>query len=249
MAAHQSIIAALRVRVKGRPTKPGGRHGVIPAGTIGYIQGSTPYNAWDATTKIYNFYPNNFTETKSTLTDAHRIIVLAEDVVYHVSEASDPNLEPVVDIPICEAGYARIIGLSAGSGGVPRNLRRCVIEIDTSGPLAKFVLRELDGTRTTTRKEKVPVWAGRLLSKTKSRTAFIFAPDSSDTYDVEFFRLRPILHKEETPPESRPESETESRFFGIGTPTGEDLRARKRARTGGKLDNTTYAPPDSDDST
>ena len=193
MAAHQSIVTSLRVKIKGRPTRHGGRHGIISAGTIGYIQGNEPYTSWDMTTKVYNFYPNNFTETTGNVEENHRIIVLADDVVYHVSEASDPKLEPVVDIAICEAGYARIIGLSGKTVRFPNILRRCVIEIDNNPRLCKFVLRELDGARVDTMRGKVPVWAGRLLSAQKSQTAFIFAPDSTSTYDIEFFRVRPII--------------------------------------------------------
>ncbi len=175
------------------------------------------------TAKVYNFYPNNFTETtgyyvnkknarkpKEALTDRHRIIVLADDVVYHVSEAADPTLEPVVDIAICEAGYARIIGLSKNDTGFPKNLRRCVIEIVSFDPQTpcKFVLRELDGTLVNTMGRNVPVWVGRLLSHQKSQTAFIFAPDSTSTYDIEFFRVRPIVENISTPTDGSLESAT-----------------------------------------
>lgn len=262
MAAHQSIVTSLRVKIKGRPTRHGGRHGgrhgVIPAGTIGYIHGYEPYTSWDTTTKVYNFYPNNFTETtgyyvKKTgstettepLTNRHRIVVLADDVVYHVSEASDPNLEPVVDIAICEAGYARIIGLSGDTGGgFPKNLRRCVIEIDSSGVPSpcKFVLRELDGTPVETMGRKVPVWAGRLLSHQKSQTAFIFARDSASTYDIEFFRVRPIIRAPEEPPGSR--SDVGSAGFLDATVEGAAGSVPPRKRR--KPDTTAYAPPGSD---
>lgn len=210
MAAHQSIVTSLRVKIKGRPTRHGGRHGVIPAGTIGYIHEYEPYTSWDMTTKVYNFYPNNFTETTGNVDENHRIIVLADDVVYHVSEASDPKLEPVVDIAICEAGYARIIGLSDNGTGFPKNLRRCVIRIVPGNRQTpcKFVLRELDGTPVDTMGRNVPVWAGRLLSHQKSQTAFIFAPDSASTYDIEFFRVRPIVKTTLAPTDESLESAT-----------------------------------------
>ena len=237
MAAHQSIVTSLRVKIKGRPTRHGGRHGVIPAGTIGYIQGYEQVASWDMTAKVYNFYPNNYTETTGIVREDHRIIVLADDVVYHVSEASDPNLEPVVDIAICEAGYARMIGLSGRTGGFPKNLRRCVIEIDSSRSPSpcKFVLRELDGTPVVTMGRKVPVWAGRLLSHQKSQTAFIFARDSTSTYDIEFFRVRPIVEN------TSGESTTTYREPG---------RAPKRraVSAAGGLDEPTYAAPSDSDS-
>lgn len=241
MAAHQSIVTSLRVKIKGRPTRHGGRHGIISAGTIGYIQGNEPYTSWDMTTKVYNFYPNNFTKTTGNVDENHRIIVLADDVVYHVSEASDPKLEPVVDIAICEAGYARIIGLSDNGTGFPKNLRRCVIEI-VSGGLGnpcKFVLRELDGTRVKTMGRKVPVWVGRLLSHQKSQTAFIFAPDSASTYDIEFFRVRPIVKTTLAPTDGSLESAT---YRDPARP-----RKKRAVSSGGGLDEPTYvAPPDSE---
>jgi hypothetical protein len=246
MAAHQSIVTSLRVKIKGRPTRHGGRHGVIPAGTIGYIDGYEPYTSWDMTAKVYNFYPNNFTETTGNeLTDRHRIIVLADDVVYHVSEASDPKLEPVVDVAICEAGYARIIGLSGGTGGgFPKNLRRCVIEIDPIGSPSpcKFVLRELDGTAVKTGGRKVPVWVGRLLSAQKSQTEFIFARDSASTYDVEFFRVRPIIHAPEEPRGSGSEVDTGGFLDATVEGAAGSVPPRKRR----KPDTTAYAPPGSD---
>jgi hypothetical protein len=265
MAAHQSIVTSLRVKIKGRPTRHGGRHGVIPAGTIGYIHGYEPYTSWDTTTKVYNFYPNNFTETtgyyvKKTgstettepLTNRHRIIVLADDIVYHVSEASDPNLEPVVDIAICEAGYARIIGLSGDTGGgFPKNLRRCVIEIDSSGSPSpcKFVLRELNGTPVETMGREVPVWAGRLLSHQKSQTAFIFARDSASTYDIEFFRVRPIVRNSSTASAGSSETATyrdPSRPKKKRTAL-DDPPSPRAVRAAGGLDEPTYAAPSDSD--
>lgn len=247
MAAHQSIVTSLRVRIKGRPTRHGGRHGVIPAGTIGYIQGYEQVASWDMTAKVYNFYPNNFTETDGNVREDHRIIVLADDVVYHVSEASDPKLEPVVDVAICEAGYARMIGLSGGTGGgFPKNLRRCVIEIeiDSSGLLSpcKFVLRELDGTPVKTMGRKVPVWTGRLLSHQKSQTAFIFARDSASTYDIEFFRVRPIIHAPEEPLASGSDISTGGFLDATVEGAAGSVPPRKRR----KPDTTAYAPPGSD---
>ena len=245
MAAHQSIVTSLRVKIKGRPTRHGGRHGVIPAGTIGYIQGYEQVASWDMTAKVYNFYPNNYTKTTGEdLTDRHRIIVLADDVVYHVSEASDPNLEPVVDVAICEAGYARMIGLSGRTGGFPKNLRRCVIEINSTGSSSpcKFVLRELDGTNVVTMERKVPVWAGRLLSHQKSQTAFIFAPDSASTYDIEFFRVRPILHASEEPLASGSNISTGGFLDATVEGAVGSVPPRKRR----KPDTTAYAPPGSD---
>jgi hypothetical protein len=237
MAAHQSIITSLRVKIKGRPTRHGGRHGVIPAGTIGYIQGHESYTSWDTTTKVYNFYPNNFTETTGIVGDRHRIIVLADDVVYHVSEAADPKLEPVVDIAICEAGYARIIGLSENDTGFPQNLRRCVIQIVPvgRGDPCKFMLRELNGTRVDTMKRKVPVWVGRLLSHQKSQTAFIFAPDSTSTYDIEFFRVRPIVKT------------TSGTTTATYRPPDRATKRRAVSSKGG-LDEPTYAAPSDSDS-
>ena len=263
MAAHQSIVTSLRVKIKGRPTRHGGRHGIIPAGTIGYIHGYEPYTSWDMTAKVYNFYPNNFTETTGyyvtktgstettettePLTDRHRIIVLADDVVYHVSEASDPKLEPVVDIAICEAGYARMIGLSGMGGNFPSLLRRCVIEIeiDSTGSSSpcKFVLRELDGTDVVTMNRKVPVWAGRLLSAQKSQTAFIFARDSTSTYDIEFFRVRPILHDKAEPPGSASDRVGTGGFLDA---TVEGAAGSVPPRKRRKPDTTAYAPPESD---
>jgi hypothetical protein len=195
------------------------------------------------TAKVYNFYPNNYTETTGNeLTDRHRIIVLADDVVYHVSEAADPNLEPVVDIAICEAGYARIIGLSGGAGGFPKNLRRCVIEIDSSRSPSpcRFVLRELDGTPVVTMDRKVPVWAGRLLSHQKSQTAFIFAPDSASTYDIEFFRVRPIVLNSSMASAGSLEAAT---YREPGGP-----RKRRAVSAAGGLDEPTYAAPSDSDS-
>ena len=243
MAAHQSIVTSLRVKIKGRPTRHGGRHGVIPAGTIGYIHKHEQVASWDMTAKVYNFYPNNFTKTTGKdLTDRHRIIVLADDVVYHVSEAADPNLEPVVDVAICEAGYARMIGLSGGTGGFPKNLRRCVIEIDSTGSPSpcKFVLRELDGTPVKTMGRKVPVWAGRLLSHQKSQTAFIFARDSTSTYDIEFFRVRPIVRNSSTASAGSLEAAT---YRDPGGP-----RKRRAVSAAGGLDEPTYAAPSDSDS-
>lgn len=243
MAAHQSIVTSLRVKIKGRPTRHGGRHGVIPAGTIGYIHRYEQVASWDMTAKVYNFYPNNYTETTGEdLTDRHRIIVLADDVVYHVSEAADPNLEPVVDVAICEAGYARMIGLSGGTEGFPKNLRRCVIEIDSTGSASpcKFVLRELDGTPVVTMGRKVPVWAGRLLSHQKSQTAFIFARDSASTYDIEFFRVRPIVRNAST---TSAGSLEETTYRDPGGP-----RKRRAVRAAGGLDEPTYAAPSDSDS-
>ncbi len=264
MAAHQSIVTSLRVKIKGRPTRHGGRHGVIPAGTIGYIHEYEPYTSWDMTTKVYNFYPNNFTETTGyyvnktgreetieLLTDRHRIIVLADDVVYHVSEASDPALEPVVDIAICEAGYARIIGLSDNGTGFPKNLRRCVIQIAPGGPgnPCTFVLRELDGTPVDTKGRNVPVWVGRLLSHQKSQTAFIFAPDSTSTYDIEFFRVRPIVENTITATDGSLELPT---YRDPARPkkkraAPKDPTSSRAVRTAGGLETPTYvAPSDSE---
>ena len=265
MAAHQSIVTSLRVKIKGRPTRHGGRHGVIPAGTIGYIHEYEPYTSWDMTAKVYNFYPNNFTETTGyyvnktkrpetteALTDRHRIIVLADDVVYHVSEASDPKLEPVVDIAICEAGYARIIGLSKNDTGFPKNLRRCVIEIVSVNPQTSctFVLRELDGTRVNTMERNVPVWVGRLLSHQKSQTAFIFAPDSTSTYDIEFFRVRPIVENISTPTDGSLESAT---YRDPARPkkkraAPKDSTFPRAVRTAGGLKTPTYVPPSDSES-
>jgi len=200
MAAHQSIVATLCVKVQGIPTnRPAGtatsrvgRH-VIPAGTPGLVSGVEPANPWDTDDKIYHFFPANYSKTTArdvvtpdTADGKRRIVILAEAVEYHQNEGDEDG--PVVHIPIVEAGYTRITSLFPDPAGLSA-LARCRLVFDRA--TERFVLKQLDGSA----KNSVDNWyAGRLLTAQPTSSPLFFST-ASPTVDVEFFRQRPIEFK------------------------------------------------------
>ena len=195
MAAHQSIVTTLCVKVKGIPTnRPAGsaasrvgRH-VIPAGTPGLIYDTEPANPWDTSDKIYHFFPANYSKTvdasfNSDVDNKRRIVILAETVDYHQNEGDKDG--PVVHIPIVEAGYTRITALTANPPDLA-SLARCRLVFDRASN--KFTLKQLDGTA----ENSVDNWyAGRVLTIQPTSSPLFFSTATS-TVDVEFFRQRPI---------------------------------------------------------
>lgn len=195
MAAHQSIVTTLCVKVKGIPaSRPAGsaasrvgRH-VIPAGTPGLIYDTEPANPWDTSDKIYHFFPANYSKTvdnsfNNDRDDKRRIVILAETVDYHQNEGDEDG--PVVHIPIVEAGYTRITALTADPPNLA-SLARCRLVFDRT--YDKFTLKQLDGSA----ENSVDNWyAGRVLTIQPTSSPLFFSTATS-TVDVEFFRQRPI---------------------------------------------------------
>ena len=196
MAAHQSIVATLCVKVQGIPTnRPAGtaagragRH-VIPAGTPGLVYGTEPANPWDTDDNIYHFFPANYSKTTARNVvnldgnGKRRIVILAEAVEYHQNEGDKDG--PVVHIPIVEAGYTRITSLVPDPADISA-LARCRLVFDRANE--RFVLKQLDGIGVAS----VDNWyAGRLLTAQPTSSPLFFST-ASPTVDVEFFRQRPI---------------------------------------------------------
>lgn len=199
MAAHQSIVATLCVKVRGIPTnRPAGtaagragRH-VIPAGTPGLVSGVEPANPWDTDDKIYYFFPANYSKTTARDVvdldgdEKRRIVILAEAVEYHQNEGDTDG--PVVHIPIVEAGYTRITSLFPDPAGLSA-LARCRLVFDRANQ--RFMLKQLNGSA----ENSVDNWyAGRLLTAQPTSSPLFFST-ASPTVDVEFFRQRPIEFK------------------------------------------------------
>lgn len=174
MAAHQSIVTSLRVTIRGRPTS--GRlieGGVLPEGTIGIIRRSGT-NPWTREAE-YDFFPNNFTETREeSLGSSEKIVVLKNDVLCRLTD----NVPTTVSI--AEGGFTRIRHVHIAASGVDV-LDRCKIIFE--GTAFKIVPVDLpSGTNW---------YVGRLLHKTASESPLLYA-DYAKTRDVDFFRQRPL---------------------------------------------------------
>lgn len=196
MAAHQSIVSALCVKIKGVAITraPGQGAGaspglnVIPAGTPGIIYGHEPSNPWDTNGKVYHFYPANFDKTKndtfSSAGEKARIVILAEAVQFHMNSGGKDG--PVVHIAIVEAGFTRIAAVKAAPAET-KALTRCRLVFESDA----FTLKALNGTVSA----DLDNWyLGRLLNAQPS-TSPLFYSEHAGTLDIEFFRQRPLKAK------------------------------------------------------
>lgn len=199
MAAHQSIVASVCVKIKGVPKNrsnsgaSASREGrlVVPAGTPGIIYQHEPQNPWDTCGKVYHFYPANYTKTLDTTfsaTEKAKIVVLAETVEYHQNTSEDDG--PTTYIAIVESGYTRISSLKCLKD-VPKSLARCKVVFGSD----QFQIYELDGSDDPTDKNW---YIGRLLTAVPTSSPIFFAA-STGTIDVEFFRQLPREFKSSPP--------------------------------------------------
>lgn len=192
MAAHQSIVSALCVKIKGVAITraPGQGAGaspglnVIPAGTPGLIYDHEPANPWDTNGKIYHFYPANFDKTEDatfSLREKARIVILAEAVQFHMNSGGEDG--PVVHIAIVEAGFTRIAAVKAAPADT-KALTRCRLVFESDA----FTLKALDGTVSANSDNW---YLGRLLNAQPSSSP-LFYSEHAGTLDIEFFRQRPL---------------------------------------------------------
>jgi hypothetical protein len=185
MGTHQGIVVALEVEVKGKPTYAGrGGSKILEAGTVGFIgdRVNPPY-VLDSPI-VYAFYPAGYSKTATAEKDNKsrlRPVVLAESVVLPAFSMFDDE-EPVVSIPIHEAGYARISNVEIKSG-VEMAATRCRLVYDSGQNI--FAIE-----RQTGRHPAHGTFVGRILSAT--RTEPLFSGIESQTCDVEFFRQRNV---------------------------------------------------------
>lgn len=184
MGSHQGIVVALEVEVKGKPTYAGrGGSRILEAGTVGFIgERVNPPYVLDSPI-VYAFYPAGYSKTAdaSMKKAPLRPVVLAESVVLPAFSMFDDE-EPVVSIPIHEAGYARISNVEIRSD-VEMAATRCRLVYDDSQNI--FAIE-----RQTQQHPAHGTFVGRILSAT--RTDPLFSGIESQTYDVEFFRQRNV---------------------------------------------------------
>ena len=179
MASHQLVVTTLRVVVQGNPTRPRlVEGGIIPKGTIGWVEDSGATDPWE-TERLYNFYPNNFSETPSAASRKLVFVVLAEDVVYRPDSRSETRT--AMSISIVEAGFTQIRHVFVTDNVRP--LDRCAVVGRTNGTF--------DVVPITDVKTK-PFFVGRLLHSHMSESPLLYS-SASATHDVEIFRVRPIV--------------------------------------------------------
>jgi len=184
MAAHQNVIVPLELEVKGTPLSftPGG-HRVLEAGTVGFV-GKRSMAPYIEGARVYEFYPAGWSDTPAAaINDTEellKIAVVAETVVLPLFGPITGGEEPVVSVPIFEAGYARLrhVGVEPQ---IPCLGTRCKLRYSPSQNIFMLNLIEDASLRST--------YVGRIISATKTGPAY--AGPEVDVGDVEFFRQRP----------------------------------------------------------
>ena len=185
MGTHPGIVVGLEVEVKGKPAYAGrGGSRILEAGTVGFIgEKVKPAYVLDSPV-VYEFFPAGYSKTPAAFKSrgrAPRPVVLAESVVLPAFSMFDDE-EPVVSIPIREAGYARISNVGIQKG-VQMAASRCRLVYDPGQNI--FTIEDQLGNLPST-----GAFVGRLLSAT--RTDPLFSGIESQTFDVEFFRQRAV---------------------------------------------------------
>lgn len=181
MAAHQNIIVSLELEVQGSPLFGGaGPTRVLEAGTVGLVGRITQPSYVDGA-RVYEFFPAGWSTTAAAAKNPQfKIVVVAETVVLpQFARLGSATEEPVVSVPIVEAGYARLrhVALSPRIGhlGV-----KCCLEY--AAGLGTFEVRPIPDTR----RPRGP-FVGRLLAAAPAATRWT---GPGPVADVEFFRQR-----------------------------------------------------------
>ena len=181
MASHQLVVTTLRVVVQGNPTRPRlVEGGIIPKGTIGWVEDSGATDPWE-TERLYNFFPNNFSKTAPAARRNLVFVVLAEDVVFRPDSRSETRT--AMSISIVEAGFTQIRHVRIADDVRP--LDRCAVVGQNDGTFSVVPITE-DKTN--------PFFLGRLLHRHMSESPLLYS-SASATHDVEIFRQRGIVTK------------------------------------------------------